>query len=237
MSLPPHDQVKSFQELMLLEELSPTDHGLHLPPGTSYSLYRSLRGPYQPQIAPGAFGGHVLSQSLVAAAKTVPAGFVCHSQSGNFLLPGNKNAPFYYLVEDIRTSFTFATRHVKVFQNEDPALLFQPASICFIAISSFKKETPQGSLDYQRTLDPQFLLKDPNASLDHLEEAPDADHPQWIEALATGKIKHQKPVHSIDVRKLEMQSYNRGKHVQDKVQASTTALSVKLLTNKSRSTT
>lgn len=218
MSLIPHSQTRSFQELMLLEELRTDDYPIAVSLNSSTRIFRSLRGAYKPQIARGTFGGHVLSQSLIAASKTIPTGYICNSHNCNFVLPGDQDLPFHYVVNELSTTFNFGIREVKVYQNKAPEAIFAPKSMCFVALISFKKPTPTGSLDHQRTLDPKYLLKDPYDTLDHIDEAPDADHPLWTTAVATGKVKHERVEHALELRKLNMGSINAGKKIADRIQ-------------------
>lgn len=63
------------------------------------------------------FGGHVLAQSLVAAARTIDGDRFCHSLHGYFLRLGKTNAPIYYEVDPIRNGQSFSTRRVVAKQN------------------------------------------------------------------------------------------------------------------------
>jgi acyl-CoA thioesterase-2 len=58
------------------------------------------------------FGGHVLAQSLMAAAQTVESGRFCHSLHGYFLRLGKTDEPIYYEVDAIRSGQSFSTRRV-----------------------------------------------------------------------------------------------------------------------------
>jgi acyl-CoA thioesterase-2 len=63
------------------------------------------------------FGGQVLGQSLVAAARTVDKGRSVHSLHGYFLLAGDPETPIIYDVERIRDGGSFTTRRVKAIQH------------------------------------------------------------------------------------------------------------------------
>ncbi len=63
------------------------------------------------------FGGQVVSQALVAAARTVPADRPAHSLHAYFLLPGDPRVPIVYEVERLRDGQSFTTRRVKAIQN------------------------------------------------------------------------------------------------------------------------
>ncbi|BCR04713.1 acyl-CoA thioesterase II [Desulfuromonas versatilis] len=62
------------------------------------------------------FGGQVLGQALMAAARTVE-GRQAHSLHGYFLLPGDPRAPIVYDVERIRDGRSFTTRRVVAIQH------------------------------------------------------------------------------------------------------------------------
>ncbi|MCW2849071.1 MAG: acyl-CoA thioesterase [Marmoricola sp.] len=66
------------------------------------------------------FGGQVLAQSLVAAVRTVPGTFACHSLHSYFLRPGDTKVPIIYDVEEIRDGRSFCTRRVAARQHGRP---------------------------------------------------------------------------------------------------------------------
>ncbi|KQP13133.1 acyl-CoA thioesterase II [Pseudorhodoferax sp. Leaf267] len=66
--------------------------------------------------APAVFGGQVLGQALMAAARTVDA-HAAHSLHGYFLRAGDKKAPIVYDVERIRDGGSFTTRRVVAVQH------------------------------------------------------------------------------------------------------------------------
>lgn len=63
------------------------------------------------------FGGQVLGQALVAAARTVDPSRSVHSLHGYFLLAGDPARPIIYDVEPIRDGGSFTTRRVKAIQH------------------------------------------------------------------------------------------------------------------------
>ena len=65
------------------------------------------------------FGGLVIAQSLVAAARTVPDR-PPHSLHGYFLLPGDPAAPILYEVERLRDGRSFSTRRCTAIQHGRP---------------------------------------------------------------------------------------------------------------------
>jgi acyl-CoA thioesterase-2 len=79
------------------------------------------------------FGGQVLGQALVAAARTVDPGRQVHSLHAYFLLAGDPSRPIVYDVERIRDGGSFTTRRVKAIQHGRPI---------FAMSSSFHKAEP-----------------------------------------------------------------------------------------------
>ena len=79
------------------------------------------------------FGGQVLGQALMAAARTVDADRSVHSLHGYFLLSGDPSRPIVYDVERIRDGGSFTTRRVKAIQHGRPI---------FSMSSSFHKAEP-----------------------------------------------------------------------------------------------
>ncbi len=84
------------------------------------------------------FGGQVLAQSLVAAVRTVPEPFVCHSLHSYFLRPGDTKVPIIYDVEAIRDGRSFCTRRVAARQHGRPI---------FFLTANF--QTPEEGLEHQ----------------------------------------------------------------------------------------
>lgn len=62
------------------------------------------------------FGGQVLAQALVAAARTVEPERTCHSLHGYFILPGDVKTPIVYFVDRLRDGRSFTTRRVTAIQ-------------------------------------------------------------------------------------------------------------------------
>lgn len=84
------------------------------------------------------FGGQVLAQSLMAAARTVEPGRPAHSMHGYFLRPGDPDSPITYGVSRLRDGRSFSARRVQAYQEGVPILSM---------IASF--ETPGSGPDYQ----------------------------------------------------------------------------------------
>src|SRR3712207_642419 len=58
------------------------------------------------------FGGQVLAQALIAAARTVAVSRVVHSLHAYFLRPGRTDIPIVYDVESVRDGRSFSSRRV-----------------------------------------------------------------------------------------------------------------------------
>jgi acyl-CoA thioesterase-2 len=66
------------------------------------------------------FGGQVIGQALVAAARTVDASRPPHSMHAYFLLPGDPKVPIIYDVDRMRDGKSFTTRRVTARQHGHP---------------------------------------------------------------------------------------------------------------------
>jgi acyl-CoA thioesterase-2 len=83
------------------------------------------------------YGGQVIGQALVAAARTV-AGAAPHSLHAYFLRPGDMALPIVYEVDRIRDGRSFTARRVQAIQHGEPILSM---------IASFQK--PEPGLEHQ----------------------------------------------------------------------------------------
>ncbi|MDT0157338.1 acyl-CoA thioesterase II [Microbacterium sp. ARD32] len=79
------------------------------------------------------YGGQVLSQSLVAAERTLPEERIVHSMHGYFLRPGDATQGITFAVDRIHDGRSFSTRRVQAYQAGVPI---------FSMISSFQDEDP-----------------------------------------------------------------------------------------------
>lgn len=80
--------------------------------------YNLFRGISRDIVGPRVFGGQVLGQALIAAARTVETQPVriAHSIHGYFMRPGDMTAPIVYEVDRIRDGGSFTTRRVVAVQ-------------------------------------------------------------------------------------------------------------------------
>ncbi|MBW3080500.1 acyl-CoA thioesterase [Bifidobacterium saguinibicoloris] len=81
------------------------------------------------------YGGQVIAQSLMAAAKTVAPNRLPHSIHGYFVAPGDIRQDLLFDVETLRDGRSFSARRVNVTQAEGPILT---------AIASFQLEGQSG---------------------------------------------------------------------------------------------
>ena len=124
------------------------------------NLFRGARGNEGWQRV---FGGQVLGQALMAAARTVDASRPVHSLHGYFLLAGDPSRPIVYDVERIRDGGSFTTRRVKAIQHGRPI---------FSMSSSFHKSEP--GFDHQSAMpevSPPEELPNPKDIIGGLMEA------------------------------------------------------------------
>lgn len=87
------------------------------------------------------YGGQVLAQSIVAAARTLPPERIVHSMHGYFLRPGDASRGITFAVDRIHDGRSFSTRRTQAFQDGVPILSM---------ISSFQDEDP--GLEHQEPM-------------------------------------------------------------------------------------
>lgn len=76
------------------------------------------------------YGGQVLGQALVAAARTVEEDRVAHSMHAYFLIGGDPDHPIIYEVERIRDGGSFTTRRVRAIQHGRPIFAMSVSFHC-----------------------------------------------------------------------------------------------------------
>ncbi|ASK33423.1 acyl-CoA thioesterase [Alloalcanivorax mobilis] len=112
-------------------------------------------------VGPRIFGGQVVSQALIAAARTVtdrPA----HSLQAYFLRPGDARLPITYRVERVRDGGTFSTRRVVAEQRGRP--IFDMAASFHTA-----EEGPQHQTAEFSAPDPDTLVTEHEMNAQFLE--------------------------------------------------------------------
>lgn len=194
-----------FSRLIALESLSSTSPPSPRPDDDSPhpdDTFLSISPPFAPGGPLGtgrSYGGHVLMQAAWAAAQTVePAssaaggagvgdargGFLLHSISGTFLLPGKLDSKFEYRVKIVRNGKGIRVRGVEVFQESAKK---GGKEMFFIATCSFKlREHSQVSIQQEEGddfLEDDFygeklygsVLKGKTDPMRDLEEVPGMD--------------------------------------------------------------
>ena len=149
MNLPVQNTAQALQGLVDLLRLEQLEHNL-------------FRGQSRDVGGPAVFGGQVLGQALMAAARTVAAGQSVHSLHGYFLRAGDKAVPIVYDVDRIRDGASFATRRVVAIQHGQ--------AIFHMSASFHKREAGPAHQDTMPEAPPPESLAD-----DHLRERAMAD--------------------------------------------------------------
>ena len=117
----------AIETLLSILDLEPLEHNL-------------FRG-RSPQVGwQRVFGGQVIGQALVAAARTV-TGRAAHSLHAYFMRPGDPSVPIIYEVDRIRDGRSFTTRRVVAIQHGEAI---------FSMSASFQVE--EEGLDHQATM-------------------------------------------------------------------------------------
>jgi acyl-CoA thioesterase II len=102
----PAGMIAQLEQLLTVEELD-------------RDLYRGAR---QPEGRGRVFGGQVIAQALMAAARSADAERVPHSLHAYFMRPGDEAIPIIYRVNRDYDGGSFSTRRVVAFQKGEPIL-------------------------------------------------------------------------------------------------------------------
>ena len=148
----------AIDTLLSVLDLEPLEH----------NLFRGL----SPQVGwQRVFGGQVIGQALVAAARTV-AGRSAHSLHAYFMRPGDPAVPIIYEVDRIRDGKSFATRRVVAIQHGEAI---------FSMSASFQVEEP--GLDHQIPMPdvppPEKLPSEAELQAAYLHNAPEGVRKYW----------------------------------------------------------
>lgn len=106
---------------------------------TDEDIFVGLGDPKAPR--PRLFGGQVLAQSVVAAARTVGEEHLVHSMHAYFLRPGDAGAPLTFGVQRLRDGRSFSARRTHAYQEGVPILSM---------IASFQR--PDSGIEHQDTM-------------------------------------------------------------------------------------
>jgi acyl-CoA thioesterase-2 len=126
-----------------------------------------FRGLSPPEPVQRVFGGQVLAQALVAAARTVDETRLCHSFHAYFLRPGDPKVPILYQVDRSRDGASFTSRRVVAIQH---------GAQIFTLAASFQKNEPGFEHQAQMPVvpDPETLEDDRQVLLRQPDLAPAA---------------------------------------------------------------
>src|SRR5437870_4800183 len=117
------------------------------------------------------FGGQVIGQALVAAARTVE-GRHAHSLHAYFMRPGDPAVPIIYEVDRIRDGKSFATRWVVAIQHGEA-----------IFSMSVSFQVPETGFDHQMPMPdvppPEELPSETDLRARYLKDAPDPVRRYW----------------------------------------------------------
>jgi acyl-CoA thioesterase-2 len=120
----------AIETLLSILDLEPLEH----------NLFRGL----SPQVGwQRVFGGQVIGQALVAAARTVE-GRSAHSLHAYFMRPGDPAVPIIYEVDRIRDGNSFATRRVVAIQHGQA--IFSMSASFQVEESGFDHQLPMPSV-------------------------------------------------------------------------------------------
>ena len=137
-----------FEELIQLLDLETIEHNL-------------FRGHHPPARKKQLFGGQIIAQSLIAAARTVADDYLPHSLHAYFLKPGDWKVPAVFEVDRIRDGRSFCTRRVVVIQ--------QGAAIFNMDVSFHKREK---GVTHQLRDPPAYSAPDEQVMVDGLKQRP-----------------------------------------------------------------
>lgn len=127
-----------------------------------------FRGVSPPERVQRVFGGQVLAQALVAAARTVE-GRLCHSLHAYFLRPGDPKVPILYEVDRSRDGASFTARRVVAIQHGAP--IFTLASSFQREEAGFEHQSQMPVVPLPESLedDQQLLLREPGLTPEQRE--------------------------------------------------------------------
>ncbi len=120
------------------------------------------------------FGGQVLGQALVAAARTVE-GRTCHSLHGYFLRPGDPRVPIVYEVDRSPDGTSFTARRVVAIQNGKP--IFTMSSSFQVQEQGLEHQTPMPAVP-----EPEALQSERDWRKDVLGDVPEHVRPWFLRA-------------------------------------------------------
>lgn len=151
------------------------------------------------------FGGQVLGQALVAAARTVDEQRLPHSMHGYFLRPGDSDVPILFDVDRIRDGKSFTTRRVVAIQH---------GKAIFNMSVSFQVQEKglEHQFDMPNVLGPDSLKSDRERFDELIKEKPELKERNWssrwpfdmrhVEWLNPGEMSSRPPYQHVWIRLL-----------------------------------
>jgi acyl-CoA thioesterase-2 len=150
--------VNAIETLLSILDLEPLEHNL-------------FRG-RSPQVGwQRVFGGQVIGQALVAAARTVE-GRAAHSLHAYFMRPGDPSVPIIYEVDRIRDGKSFATRRVVAIQHGEA--IFSMSASFQVEEAGFDHQLPMPSVP-----PPEELPSESDLKALFVESAPEPVRRYW----------------------------------------------------------
>jgi acyl-CoA thioesterase-2 len=148
----------AIETLLSILDLEPLEHNL-------------FRG-RSPQVGwQRVFGGQVIGQALVAAARTVD-GRAAHSLHAYFMRPGDPSVPIIYEVDRIRDGKSFATRRVVAIQHGEA--IFSMSASFQVEESGFDHQLPMPYVP-----PPEELPSESDLKALFVEKAPEPVRRYW----------------------------------------------------------
>ena len=125
---------KTMSDLLAVRQIGP-------------NLFESVSKPEKMgNMADVAYGGNTLGLALNAAFQTIPSRFFLYSALGNYLGPAVTDRTLQCAVREIRTTKTFATRHVELSQIQKDG----KSRLCLFLSADFQVREPATLLTYSR---------------------------------------------------------------------------------------
>ncbi|CZR57228.1 uncharacterized protein PAC_07118 [Phialocephala subalpina] len=217
----------SFVELMKLERLESNEKGNgNEGTGREEEKFMSVNPAYSPGFG-ASYGGHVFAQAVWAAAQTVGGdgerGMCVHNVHGFFTLPAFPDRPYVYTITHLSEGRSYCTREVKVQQptTSPPSIPFKPqdleknlGKVCFTSMVSFKRDEELGpnhqtEEGYEKKYEEVLKGKDPW----DWPRLPRVDAPWYYRHIKQHPQPNDFP--GLDVRKVDMRTYNANYQPQD----------------------
>lgn len=145
------------------------------------------------------FGGQVLAQALMAAAKTLTEDKPCHSLHGYFLRGGDIHKPIIYKVRRLRDGRSLSAREVTAFQCQSATGEAPDLQMIFIMMASFSPM--EDGLEYQEDMPvyppPEDLLAEQDLKEQYVGKVPDALKARFMRKrhVEIKPVKPRDPIH------------------------------------------